>query len=411
MEGDLSLIVERTEGPTAAVGVWVRSGSAHEAVQEAGMTHLLEHLLLRRCGDRTPEAIAELVDSLGGNVNAYTTREACAVVAHVPATRRQEALDLLLDAMFFPSFNDEDVALEQRVVAAEFDLYRDSPGETAAEKALVACWGEHPLARPILGDAQVVMNLSRSALLAFHQSRFGRNRALLVAVGPWDEGELADRLAVMPRAANGQVILPPPAWQSRLVVEERDSLEQVYVHLVFPGLAQDDPQLPVLEVLTQLLGGGPASRLFRQLRDRLGLVYEVGSGLLVTQVAGALEVSFSAPAARGRQAWEALLGVLEEVAGGRLEDREVELAKKALLASIVLGASSPDALLEAHAGEFLSRNRRFSQQELEREIGQVSAQEVRAMACKVLDPSLLAGAVCGPRGQVWVPPFLVGRIR
>lgn len=410
MGGEPVIIVESFTASTAAVGVWVRSGSAHETKAQAGATHLLEHLLLRRCNGRTPEAIAELIDSLGGDVNAYTTREACAVVAHVPAPRRLEALELVLDAVFHPTFTDDDVALEQRVVAAEFDLYRDSPAETAAEKALAACWGDHPLARPILGDPQVVTGLTRHTLSSFHRSRFGRDRALLVAVGPWEEGELRARLLEKPVASDGASAVPPVTWYPRLLVEERPSLEQVYVHLVFPGLPVDSRELPALEVLNQLLGGGAASRLFRTLRDQLGLVYEVGSAVFAAKVAGALEVSFSAPAGRGQQAWEACLSVLEEVAAGRFSHREVELAKQALTASIVLGACSPDSLMEAHAGEFLSRGRRFSQTEVEAEICRVSIDQVREMAARVLDLSLLAGAVCGPPGQAVVPAELVRRV-
>ncbi len=410
MGGEPVVIVEPMASPTAAVGVWVRSGSAHEPPHLAGATHLLEHLLLRRCGQRTPEAIAELVDSLGGDVNAYTTREACAVVAHVPENRRSEALDLVLDAVFHPTFTDEDVRLEQRVVAAEFDLYRDSPAETAAEKALEACWGDHPLARPILGDPAVVGSLSREVLRAFHAAHFGRDRAVVVAVGPWDEAELSARLGEKPAAANGEVTLSAPCWRAHLEVVERSSLEQVYVHGVFPGLPEDSPELPVLEVLNQLLGGGTASRLFRTLRDRLGLVYEVGSSVLAARGAGALEVGFSAPAERGQQAWEALLAVLEEVAAGRFEAREVELAKQALAASIALGAAAPDSLMEAHAGEYLSRGRRFSQREVEAEIRRVSPGEVRELAARVLNLDLLAGAVVGPPGRAGVPALLARRV-
>ena len=127
---------------TAAVGAWIRTGSAHEESEVAGITHLLEHLLLRRCGDRTPEEIAELIDSLGGVVDAFTTREVCAVTAHVPAERFDEALDLVLDAVFRPRLLCEEVEVERKVVAAEFDLIQDSPDEMVAERALEACWGQ-----------------------------------------------------------------------------------------------------------------------------------------------------------------------------------------------------------------------------------------------------------------------------
>lgn len=405
-----AVIFDYRPTPTAAVGVWVKSGSGHESQGQAGTTHLLEHLLLRRCGSRSPQAIAELIDTLGGDVNAYTTKEACAVVAHVPASRKQEALELILDAVFRPTFTEADVELEKKVVAAEFELYRDSPAETAAEKALLACWNHHPLARPILGVPQVVETLTCEDLVRFHRSRFGRQRAVLVAVGPWEEESLRSRLAVEPEALDGESSIPEAVFTPQLTVEERPGLEQVYVHLVFPGLPVVSPKLPVLEVLNQLLGGGNASRLFRTLRDELGLVYEVSSGLLATEKAGLLEVSLSAPVPRAERAWAALLEVLEEVASGGISQREVELAKQALISSMVLGTSSPDVLMEAHAGEFVSRGRRFSLSEAEREVAQVEREQVRTMAREVLSLSQLAGAVCGPPGGVVIPAQLARRV-
>ncbi|NCO69026.1 MAG: insulinase family protein, partial [Acidobacteria bacterium] len=114
------------DGATAAVGAWVRGGAAIEPAASAGITHMIEHLLLRRCGARDPRAIAELTDALGGDVDAFTTREMCAVTAHVALDQLVEATDLVLDAVFRPCFEAEDVDLERRVIQAEFDLVDDS---------------------------------------------------------------------------------------------------------------------------------------------------------------------------------------------------------------------------------------------------------------------------------------------
>jgi predicted Zn-dependent peptidase len=410
METGGALIVESLEAPTAAIGVWVRVGSAWEPEGQAGITHLLEHLLLRRCGSRTPEEIAELIDALGGQVDAFTTREVCAVTAHVPQELRQEALELVLDAVFDPRLEPGELEVEKGVVAAEFDVVQDSPAEVAAEKALAACWGRHPLARPILGYRETVAALGVEALRAFHRGCFGRDRALVVAVGPWEEAELAARWDRIPLAGRAQGVLPPPSFLPALVREERPGLEQVYVHLVFPGLPSADPELPALGVLDQLLGAGNASRLFRQLRDRLGLVYDVGSAVFATQWAGVLEVSFSAPASRAARAWGAVLEVLQDVASGGITPREVSIAKQALASGVVLGSMGPDALMEAHAGEFLSRGRRFSRKEVEAEIRQVELEQVQALAARVLRLDLLAGAVCGPPGQLGIPGELEAKV-
>lgn len=404
------MIVEHLPAATAAVGVWMRVGSAVEPESQAGITHLLEHLLLRRCGARTPEAIARLIDSLGGQVDAFTTREVCAVTAHVPSNRKEEALELLLDAVFAPRFVPEDVAIEKGVVAAEFEVIQDSPAEVAAEKALMACWDGHPLARPVLGFRETVAGLQSEHLQSFHRRYFGQQHALLVAVGDWEQAQLERLWSSLPQPAENLQRLAAPGFVPRLAVEERAGLEQVYVHLAFPGLPSQDAQLPTLAVLDQLLGSGNSSRLFRELRDRLGLVYEVQSSLYATAAAGVLEVSFAAPVARAERAWDAFLGVLEAVSGGHIEPWEVDLAKQALCASVVLGTSSPDALLEAHAGEFLARGRRFSGKRLEEEIQAVRLEDVQKIASQLLSLEWLAGAVCGPPGGLGIPESLLAKV-
>jgi predicted Zn-dependent peptidase len=411
METGPILLVEPVPGAsTVAVGAWIRSGSAHEAEEAAGITHLLEHLLLRRCGDRTPEAIAEAIDSLGGAVDAFTTREDCAVTAHVPADRFDEALGLVLDAVFVPRLLPEEVELERRVVTAEFDLIQDSPVEVAAEQALQACWGSHPLARPVLGRREVVDALRVETLARFHRTCFTADNLLLVAAGPVDEQLLAARLADLPRGEAVNTKLAPPGWRPGVVVEAREGLEQIYANLVLPALPADHPEILALGVLHQLLGGGAASRLFRELRDRLGLVYDVGSSVYTTSVAGVLEVSFSAPARQARACWDGVLRILEEIAAGEISDGEVSLAKQSLAAGVTLGAEGTEAVMDALAGEYLARDRRFNAARVCRELAEVSPERVRALAASVTKLDLLAGAVCGPRRALELPAGVERRV-
>jgi predicted Zn-dependent peptidase len=402
--GPVLLVAPLPAASTVAVGAWMASGSAHEPDEAA------EHLLLRRCGDRTPEAIAEAIDSLGGAVDAFTTREECAVTAHVPAERVDEALDLVIDAVFRPRPRAEDVELERGVIRAEFDLIQDSPGEVAAERALEACWGPHPLARPVMGRREVVDKLTAEALVRFHRQRFTAENLLLVAAGPVDERRLERRVSELPRRGVGDVVLTPPAWRPGMVIEPRDGLEQVYANLVLPALAADDPEILALGVLHQLLGGGASSRLFRELRDRLGLVYDVGSSVYTTAIAGVLEVSFSAPVRQAAACWEAVIRVLEGVAAGDVSDHEVRVAQRGLAASVTLGAEGPDALMEALAGEYLARGRRFDAETIRRELADVTPERVRALAGRVVCLEALAGAVCGPRDGIVLPSGIERRV-
>jgi predicted Zn-dependent peptidase len=407
MNGGPVLLVEPLPGAaTAAVGAWIRSGSAHEPARLAGITHLLEHLLLRRCGERDPEAIAEQVDSLGGAVDAFTTRDCCAITAHVPADRLAEAGDLVLDALFDPRPLPDDVSLEQRVIAAEFDLVQDSPAEVAAEKALEACWGDHPLARPVMGRREVVRDLAVDDLVRFHRERFVADHLVLVVVGAVPDGEIDRWAGRLPRRPVRLPALTAPAWRTGFLLEEREGLEQIYANLVLPGLPSDHEDVMALGVLHQLLGAGNSSRLFRELRDHLGLVYEVDSSIFATAVAGVLEVTFSCPVRVAERCWSAVLQVLEDVARGGIAEREVELARRAIAAGLVLGAEGTDALMAAHAGELLARHRRFDAAQLRRELDAVTVGRVRELAADVLQLDALAGAVCGPHGGALLPSSL-----
>ncbi|MEP0775421.1 MAG: insulinase family protein [Acidobacteriota bacterium] len=410
MVGGPVIVVEPLpHATTAAVGAFVRSGSAHEPAHLAGITHLIEHLLLRRTARRATAEIAELIDALGGGVDVYTTRESCAITAHVPAVRFSEALDLIVEALFAPRFTAADVRLERGIVAAEFDLVQDSPAESAAERALLAAWDGHPLARPVLGERGIVERLGVESLRTYHRQRFTTSRLLVVAAGPLSEAAIARRLPA-PSPSSPEPALAPPVWHPGVMVEEREGLEQVYVNLVLPGLPAGHPDGLVLAVLHQLLGAGNASRLFRELRDRRGLVYEVESAVDATSLAGVLEVVFSAPVRQVAAAWAAVLKVLEEVGEGRIADREVALARESIASAIVLGTEGPDALMEAHAAEMLARGRRFDAAQLRRELDAVTPERVRELARRLVRLELLAGAVCGPPRGLLLPAAVTRRV-
>jgi predicted Zn-dependent peptidase len=401
--GPVVIVEPRPEAATVAVGAWVRGGSAQEPREVEGITHLIEHLLLRRTAHRSPEQVSELIDSLGGGVDAFTTRETCAITAHVPAERFDEALELLLDAIYDPEFLPEDLEVERGVIAAEFEMVQDSPAEMAAENALLACWDGHPLARPVLGRRQVVRRLRTKDLSRFHHQRFTADELVLVAVGPVDQVAIERRVAKLPVGAWRPRAMAAPGWRPGVAVEEREGLEQLYVNLVFPGLPAEHPEIVTLGVLQQLLGEGNSSRLFRDLRDRLGLVYDVGTASFCTSLAGVLEVTFSCPARQATPTWDAVLRVLRDVGTGAIGAHEVALARDALTAGVVLGAEGTDALMDAHAGEFLARGRRFDAGELKREIAAVTVERVRDLARSLVRLDALAGAVCGPRGAALTP--------
>jgi predicted Zn-dependent peptidase len=395
-----ALLVQPTPGRrTAFAGVWLARGAAHDAPDEAGVTHLLEHLTLRRCGDRSRRELARLVDRLGGEVDAWTSSDAMAVSVQTTTDAMPEALDLLVDAVTDPTFDPEDVELERRVTLAELEMVRDDPAEQVEEALLQAAWGDHPMARPVIGSEATVAALTPDALRRHHQRLLASGGVLAVVAGDVDSSDVRERLARLPLdALPVPPPLPPLAWVGGHMRLSRDGIDQVHARLAFPTPPVSAPEIPSVVVLNRLLGVGASSRLFQRLREDEGLTYDIWSGLALRHQGGLLEVGwvcstdvFSA----------AVRAVREELAAVvRPTTDEVEVAKEALRRGLDMDVESVAGLAALDVGEVLDRGRRFDLEATRAELDAVTAETVAGVASRVLDLDRMASAVCSPTGFI-----------
>ena len=379
-------------------GVWIVHGAAHDPETEAGATHLLEHLTLRRCGAHDRLSLARLVDRLGGEVDAWTSAEVMGVTGNTTRDAAGDLLDLLVEAVTSPSLAREDVELERRVALAELDLLLDDPAELVEEALLHAAWGDHPLARPILGSRETLRRLGPRAL-ARHRTRLVAPGRLLVAVaGDVQPAAVAERVARLPLTRPPTAPpLPSLRWIGGERRVERPGVEQVHARCAFPVPGAGDPSLPVVSVLERLLGGGASSRLFQRLREEEGLVYDVWSELVIRQPGGLLEVGWaSSPDAFP----EVRRLVVEELsrAARTVTGDEVAVAREGLRRSLRLDADSPSGLCSLDVAEVLDHGRRFDLDRAEAELEAVQLGDVCEMASRILRPEAMARAVCGPEG-------------
>ncbi len=394
-----SLLIHHLPGRHAVTaGVWVVHGAAHDPPSRAGATHLLEHLTLRRCGDRDRRSLARMVDRLGGEVDAWTSTEVMGVTGITTRDALGELLDLLVDAIIAPTLDAEDVELERRVALAELELLLDDPTEQVEEALLEAAWGDHPLARPILGSRDSLRRLTPRALARHHTGLIAPGRLLVAVAGDVDPGRVREHVARLPLdAPPAQPPLPPLAWIGGRRSVERAGLEQVHARLAYPAPGAGDPSLPSLAVLERLLGGGTSSRLFQRLREEEGLVYDIWSDLVIRHAGGLLEVGWACspevyPTVRRLVSAE-LAEVVPSVAA-----EEVETAREGLIRSLRLDAESPGALCSLEVSEMLDHGRRFDLGRSVAELAGVGLEEVRRMASEILRPGSAASAVCGPEG-------------
>ena len=394
-----ALLVHPTPGrKTVTAGVWITSGAAHEPDGLAGATHLVEHLTLRRCGGRDRFDLARTVDRLGGDVDAWTSSELMGVSVQTTVDATAEALELLVDAVLEPSFRDDDVELERRIALAELELLQDDPGERVEDELLSAAWGDHPLARPVIGTAGTLSKLDPAKLRAHHSAMIRPGRVLAAVAGDVEREVLEGMLARLPlHRAVRPPAMPPVVWQGRHRVIHRPVTDQAHVRLAFPTMAAGDPATTVLSVLNRILGVGSSSRLFQRLREAEGLTYDIWTSPALRRAGGLLEVGWTCSPSVYGDVWTLVEEELRRIAVDVVDD-EVEVTKEGMVRGLAMDSELPAARCAMDVAELLDRKRRFDPERARDEIFAVTTSQVRELAAELLRPDRMATAVCGPEG-------------
>ncbi len=397
-----SVLLHRWSGrKTVSVGVWITHGAAHDPECWSGLTHLVEHLTLRRCGSRDRRELARLIDHLGGDVDAWTSSEAMGLSVQTTLDALPEALSVIRDAVLEPTFDLEDVELERQVAMAELELLADDPGEQVSEAILRAAWGNHPLARPVIGNPESLARLTPDVLRRHHAENLLRTGCMVLGfVGDVERSDLEQHLAELP--VGGKVRRPAlvaPSWVGGRVVLDKPATDQVHMRLAFPACRSGSSAAVVYAVLSRVLGGGNSSRLFQRLREEEGLTYDIWSDLTVRSVCGLLEVGWTCSPDRSLSVWKSVMHELRRLPGD-LEDDEVEVAVQGMARGLQMEAESAAGRASLDVSEVLERNRRFDLDQVLSELGAIRPPEVRQLAGQTLRLERMASAVCGPESVV-----------
>jgi predicted Zn-dependent peptidase len=364
----------------------------------AGATHLVEHLMLRACGRHDRRSLASLVDRLGGEVDAWTSSELMGVNVNTTVDGLPQALDLMVDALLEPTFENGDVELEQRVTRAELALAADDPVERVEEALLTAAWGDHPLARPVLGSLETLDTLTPDVLRRHHGSLVQPGTMVAAVVGDVDADDVASRLERLPLTREPQIeALPDLGWNGDHLTLHREGQDQVHARLGFEAFAVSDRRVPALVLLNRVLGSGTSSRLFQRLREDAGLTYDIWSAPVLRHLGGLLEVGWACAPEAFPESRALVLAELEEIHRSLRQD-EIDVAREGLLRGLRMDIESSAGWCSMDVGEVLERQRRFDPARACQEIKDVSINDVLDLAGEILRPENMASAVCGPEG-------------
>jgi predicted Zn-dependent peptidase len=390
---------------SASVGVWVNVGSRDEGPSVAGAAHFLEHLLFKATPTRSAVDIAQSVDAVGGELNAFTARELTCYYAHVLDTDLELAVDLVADVVLRGRCLADDVEIERAVVLEEIAMRDDDPEDTLGDVFLSAMFGAHPVGRPVIGSTASISAMSRAQLHSFHMRRYTPERMVVAVAGNVEHDDVVAlvREHFGPRLIRGRKPVPPRAGtgrvsgQPRLQLVTRDA-EQTHLSLGVrtPGRHWDGRW--ALSVLNTALGGGLSSRLFQEVRETRGLAYSVYSTVDTFSDSGALSIYAACLPERFDEGARGTPDVLESVASDGITEAECRIAKGSLRGGLVLGLEDSGSRMNRIGRSELNYGEHRSIEQTLARIDSVSLDDVNAVARKLLTRSY-GGAVLGPHSS------------
>jgi len=381
---------------SVSLGYWIGTGSRHEAEPEAGLSHLIEHLLFKGSDKYESVEIDQIFDTMGAELNAGTGKETTSLYARVIDAHLADAFDVMSEMVWRPAFRDIDS--EREVILEEIAMYEDDPQDKVFDVLGQAVFGEHPLGRSIIGRAEVVAGTPVDALRAFHAARYVPRNVVIAAAGAVDHDALVELAAarVPSGRADSTSPAPVPGELARQVRFERKDTEQYHVCVGGPGLARDDERRFALRVLDTIFGGTSSSRLFQEVREQRGLAYAVSSFTGQYADTGQVGLYVGTRPDNLAPALEVIARELERLRRDPASDAELVRAKENLKGRVVLSLESTGARMNRLGSHILGDVPLLSVDEVIAGIDAVTREDLLALAGELFAPEQLSAAGIGP---------------
>ncbi len=331
---------------SVALGVWVRRASVHESREQMGVSHFLEHLVFKGTERRSAREIALSLESLGGSLDAFTSREHTSFQARVLDEHLPQAADVLCDLIFRPSLRESDLVLERNVVLEEIAMVEDTPDDLVFELHNETLWGSHPYGYAILGTRETIGGMAVETVRSLHDSAYLPQNMVVAAAGRVEHEALLDLLSrtgwnERPGGAAQQPVVPTPVAEPPIRRHVARDGQQTHIVLGSPAIAYSDPRRYAVSLVGLMLGGGMSSRLFQRVREELGLAYSVFSFQSFHHDAGLQGIYAGTSPDTAERALDEILGELSRIASEGFPAEEIEAGKSQLKGQLTLSLESP----------------------------------------------------------------------
>ena len=384
---------------SAAIGLWCKTGSRHERDSEAGITHLIEHMLFKGTPTRTAKDIAESIEGRGGVLNAFTDKESTCYYCRVLSDDTANGIDVLTDMMVHSNFDPKELETEEGVVCEEIKRSLDEPSDHVHELHLGHRWDNHPLGKPIIGTEESVMSFRREHILDYMDRQYRSENVLLAVAGNVDPEQIREEAEkVLGKLKSGATESQDPRPAGVAAVNEiNKDTEQVHFCIGSDAISiYDEELLPVMSIFDTALGGSMSSRLFQEVREKRGLVYSIGSYTLSYGAGGAYTVY----GGTSKKHWEEVKAIVrtefDKIMADGLDDDELDRTKKSLSGHLVLALEGMSSRMMRMSRSELSFKRDVTVEESLERLNKVTNAQVKELANRILDPKLVSTTAIGP---------------
>ena len=385
---------------SVAIGVFIKVGSRHETPEIAGGSHFIEHMLFKGTEQRNAREIAESFESIGGQLNAYTSKEYTCVYARTLDENIYTASEIIFDMLFNSVFEPKEFSTEKEVVVEEINMYEDTPDDLIHDVFAQKMWADHTMGLPILGTLDSVANFSRDSIVNFYHRCYTPSNMVIAIAGNVEAEKMKDKIeAILEKDSFQQVVLPssPPQQYNRFTSLVEKDTEQVQICWGVPGLNYHDHQRYTINIMNSILGGGFSSRLFQSLREELGLAYSIYSNSSAYSDTGACSIYIGTGPGKIERCQEALYEQIMKFVQEGVTDIEVQRTQQMVKSSMYMGMESVMNRMSRLGKSMLMYDRIIPIEEVMENVMQVKHHDVNQLAADMLAREKFSMAAIGTK--------------
>lgn len=403
LDNGIRIISEKVPGVrSVALGIWVGAGSRHETQINAGISHFIEHLLFKGTARRTAADIAEALDSVGGQLNAFTTKEFTCFYAKTLDEHFDLALDVLTDMFFNSTFEEKALEKERNVIEEEIKMYEDSPDELIHDLFAQTIWPDHPLGKPILGTTESLEKIGRSDILDYIRTKYLPSRIVVAVAGNIDHRTVQEKIT--PHFAGMKSSQPlkedwPQAKAAAVSANLRRDIGQVQICLGTTGIAQNDDRLYSTYILNNVLGGGLSSRLVQVIREERGLAYSVYTYHTSFQDTGLFAFYAGTGPGKYQEVLELIFREADKISREGITEKELLKTREQIKGNLFLGLESVSSRMTRLGRNELCLNRIVTPDEVVSRINAVQREDVQGIARQFFQEQSFTLSTIGPLEQ------------